>query len=332
MRKPLPFLADWEITHDCNLMCPYCHNPGHSQREPKDEELRQVLKALHKGGIRILTLTGGEPLLVGHWASLAEEANHLGLRVNLITNGTLLGAEECSMMKSLDLGWVQVSLKGSCARIHNASSGVDAFDRTVENIRHAVGAGLRVRINTTVTSLNVDDVPRIVELADHIGVRELDLTGVTPFGVAFENWGSLCPSRESLTALLRWVRCIGRPTSSRMRVTTSFIHNLGVPACSWKSIHIVVDPFGRILPCEGAGVLPIEFWSLLDKPLKQIWSDPLSPLNMFEEPKSLKGKCLSCERLSVCRGGCRIVAYSTTGDIRSPDPRCPRVEEESGEL
>ena len=36
---------------------------------------------------------------------------------------------------------------------------------------------------------------------------------------------------------------------------------------------------------------------------------------------NLKGKCHGCENLPFC-GGCRAIAYATTGDYMEEDPQC----------
>jgi radical SAM protein with 4Fe4S-binding SPASM domain len=42
--------------------------------------------------------------------------------------------------------------------------------------------------------------------------------------------------------------------------------------------------------------------------------------------------CKSCDYLDICRGGCRAVSQSVTGDIDSADPDCPFVVEYNNKL
>jgi radical SAM protein with 4Fe4S-binding SPASM domain len=35
--------------------------------------------------------------------------------------------------------------------------------------------------------------------------------------------------------------------------------------------------------------------------------------------------CDVCDYLSLCRGGCHVVAKQVLGDMKKPDPGCPTV-------
>jgi len=40
----------------------------------------------------------------------------------------------------------------------------------------------------------------------------------------------------------------------------------------------------------------------------------------------LEARCMECEFLSLCRGGCRASAYENTGRLDATDPLCPLVK------
>ncbi|MDE5613323.1 MAG: anaerobic ribonucleoside-triphosphate reductase activating protein, partial [Treponemataceae bacterium] len=78
----------------CNLRCPYCHNGDlvlHRVSAGQLVSLEQTLAHLKKRRA-VLTgfaISGGEPLLFPHLATLIAEAKSLGYNIKLDTNGTL---------------------------------------------------------------------------------------------------------------------------------------------------------------------------------------------------------------------------------------------------
>jgi pyrroloquinoline quinone biosynthesis protein E len=76
-----------------------------------------------------------------------------------------------------------------------------------------------------------------------------------------------------------------------------------------------------VLPCHLAQTLPLEFDSVRDRGLDEIWAG--SPaLQAFRGEAWMPEPCRSCDRRGVDYGGCRCQAYHLTGDLRATDPVC----------
>lgn len=75
----------------CNLNCSYCDTSWANQQDtpftPMDGE--EILKAVLETGIRNVTLTGGEPLLVPGVGEIIELLGSSGLSVEIETNGSV---------------------------------------------------------------------------------------------------------------------------------------------------------------------------------------------------------------------------------------------------
>jgi organic radical activating enzyme len=99
-----PHTCIWEITRRCNLRCIHCENQcgEPSTRELSSERLRAVARDLVRLGCQHIDITGGEPLLRPDWDELCRDFTGLGLRIALITNGTLLDQEHLD--RALDAG------------------------------------------------------------------------------------------------------------------------------------------------------------------------------------------------------------------------------------
>ncbi|HUS90915.1 MAG TPA: radical SAM protein, partial [Phycisphaerae bacterium] len=94
----LPVLSEVALTYRCNLRCRFCyaacgcHGPGaEGEGEMTAEQVVRVLEVIRRDAkVPSVSFTGGEPLLRGDLELLTAAAVRIGLRVNLITNGSLL--------------------------------------------------------------------------------------------------------------------------------------------------------------------------------------------------------------------------------------------------
>ncbi len=93
------------VTDRCDLRCTYCMPPEFDDYEPPADwlsfdELDRVARIFVALGVSRIRLTGGEPLLRGRIAELAQRLkSHAGLRdLALSTNGTQLArwARNCA--------------------------------------------------------------------------------------------------------------------------------------------------------------------------------------------------------------------------------------------
>lgn len=158
--QPVPINVSWHLWPDCNLKCTYCYAtfrdiPG---TLPEDEALR-VLDLLREAGTEKVTFVGGEPLLCPHIAALIRHAKAIGLVTMLVTNGSrLVGSLRDELVPHLD--WVSLSIDASDPVTMEAMGRGNrkflAFClRTWAELAEV--PHLRLKVNTVVTRLNLDD-------------------------------------------------------------------------------------------------------------------------------------------------------------------------------
>jgi MoaA/NifB/PqqE/SkfB family radical SAM enzyme len=161
----------------------------------------------HQAKVPSVSFTGGEPLQRTDIVRLTAEAVKIGLRVNLITNGTMLAdstlAEE---LKKSGLNSAQVSLEGPNAEIHDKLTNTPgSFEKTVKGIAALQQAGVHVHTNTTVNALNVDHLEGLVEFAaNELNLPRLSMNLIIPAGTAMSLGGGdscHCFLSNSLLAL-----------------------------------------------------------------------------------------------------------------------------------
>jgi GTP 3',8-cyclase len=174
LNRPLETLRI-SITDRCNFRCVYCmpkevYGRDHVFLERKElltlEEIARVASIFAGLGVRVVRITGGEPLVrrnVEHLVELLREIP--GLEIALTTNGALLPQKADALAKA-GLDRVTVSLDSVDDAAFRALNDVDfPVQRVLEGIDAAAAAGLRVKVNAVVKRGANDD--GIVALAEH---------------------------------------------------------------------------------------------------------------------------------------------------------------------
>ena len=98
------------------------------------------------------------------------------------------------------------------------------------------------------------------------------------------------------------------------------------------------DPAGeRVADVDYAGNVHLtQFWqgyslgNVRDRPFGAIWDDESNPVlrDLRQREDLLTGRCADCRYQSICRGGSRLRALATEGDLFAPDPQCYLTEAE----
>jgi MoaA/NifB/PqqE/SkfB family radical SAM enzyme len=118
--------AVFELTDACNQACRFCYNHFKGGAEPCSVAVpdfrmaRRTLKRLQREAkIGSISFSGGEPMLMPRIHDLILKARLGGSNVNLLTNGTLLKAEDINIIRDLGVGVVQIPLLAHRADVHD---------------------------------------------------------------------------------------------------------------------------------------------------------------------------------------------------------------------
>ncbi|MEK7861509.1 MAG: radical SAM protein, partial [Chloroflexota bacterium] len=172
-----PMLVYWEMTRACWLACRHCRAEAvltRSDRELTAHEGERLLAQITAFGRPFphLVLTGGDPLRRPDLVHLVREAKARGIGTSVSPSATIdLIPAAIDELRHAGVQSMSLSLDGSTAERHDAFRGVPGtFTTTVRAARWIREAGIRLQINTLVTSETVDDLPAIHEL-----LRGLDI-------------------------------------------------------------------------------------------------------------------------------------------------------------
>ncbi len=350
VRKPFvpgaPFLIVWDVTYACNLRCKHCYSTAGKpwKDELKTQEALKAIEVLADAGVTAIAFSGGEPLIRRDFFELAKAVRDHGMFVALATNGTLLNKENVRKLKDLGVWFVQISLDGT-KETHEAFRGIEGiYDKVVEGIKNCVEAGLITCISTTATKLNYRDIPKVMDLAEELGVQWFMLYNFIPVGRgSFEIDLSAEEKEKLLRELWNRLKSTGinfmstAPYYARVavqeesNVVPTHFYNANLPGklkvlsefiggCGCGRFYLAMRANGNIEPCV---FFPLKLANIKDfengDDFLEFWKS-----NGILEDLRNKDKieiCGECRYRYVC-GGCRARAYAYFRDYLKPDPGC----------
>ena len=335
-------LVAWETTRRCNLSCKHCR--AVAENHPYDNELDtrasfRLLEQIKEVGNPIIILTGGEPLLREDIFDIAAFGTKLGLRMVMAPNGTLITKDNAKKMKASGIKRISVSLDGSTPETHDAFRGLEnAFKNSIQGIKIAKQAGIEFQINTTITKTNLDQIPKILTLAENLGAVAHHIFLLVPTGRGKYIVDSEINAKE-YEETLNWFYDQSQKTSLQLKATcaphyyrilrqrakkdgkkVSFeSHGLDAVTrgCLAGTGFCFVSHVGRVQTC---GFLDVECGDITQQTFKDVWENS-QVFNTLRNFNNLEGKCGICEYKKVC-GGCRARAYEATGNYLAEEPLC----------
>lgn len=166
--------AKIKLLWQCNLACVFCSLPRPSAPVSR-EKVGEILRSLKSMGLIKIHFSGGEAFLHPHINQIIQDAVGLGLQVNLTSNGTLITREVARWIVDSGVHSISISLDGASAKTHDKIRGVKgAFKSTVKAIGYLAKMSKNrpvVRVNTVVTSRNVDELDSIHALLQSISEK-----------------------------------------------------------------------------------------------------------------------------------------------------------------
>ena len=313
----LPILGEVALTYRCNERCRFCYaGCGESGRdadagaELSTDEWKRVIRMLKdEAKIPFFSFTGGEPLLRPDLEELAAYARSLGLRANLITNGSLATGARAASLKAAGIDTAQVSLESPDPALHDALCGTDgAWKRTVSGIGALRGAGISVQTNSTLTRLNRESLLGLSSFLASIGVERFSMNLFIPAGRGLGADDLLLPYEEVgpvVDAVRREAHRAGRTffwySPTPYCVYNPVARGLGNKSCAAVDGLVHVNPRGEVLPCSS---WPESLGSVLELRFADIWFSERA--SYFKRKRFAPAACEGCESFVACQGACPL--------------------------
>jgi radical SAM protein with 4Fe4S-binding SPASM domain len=185
-RPKLPKFIQLEPTTRCNFNCVTCTrkklNPSRLSRDLTLEDFKIVIKQISPREVKLQGM--GEPFLNKNLHEILEEGRYKRISFTTITNGSLLH-------KYLDLipyfDSITVSIDSVDEYRFKQIRIGDSLNRIISNLELVVQEirlnkwGTKIGINSVISHLNYDEIPKLIELAFRLNLDFISIVEV-------ENW------------------------------------------------------------------------------------------------------------------------------------------------
>jgi SynChlorMet cassette radical SAM/SPASM protein ScmE len=336
-----------EITARCNLRCRYCYffnNKAVEYRDLPADEWLKFFDELGSLGVMKVTLAGGEPFIREDLPVLLDGIVRNRMRFSFLSNGALIDDEIAAFLaRTGRCEYVQVSVDGSCAEIHDSYRGKGSFEGAVRGIRTLQRQRIFVAVRVTIHKKNAHDLENIAHfLLDELGLPDFGTNSAGYMGKCCINSDEILLNikerNEAMATLLRLAtkyngrisanagpltdgRMWRRMEEARAQGKPAFYNGGRLTACGCPSNKISVRADGVIVPCNM--LAHIELGRINHDSLADIWQN--SPvLNQLRSRHTIPLTgfefCSGCQYIPYCTGNCPGLAYSITGQVNHPSP------------
>lgn len=181
-----PTGIDIELTFRCNLKCQICPQERYKQRrkaagidlakdvvpEIDTREIEALVEDVAALGVKLVTLTGGEPFLRPDLPQIVQIIKKRRLQCNILTNGLLVGENRAAEMVRAGVDTIIFSLDGP-PQVHDRIRGArGAHERVFQAVRRIQEEKKKrgvsrpyLGLNCTISALNQTSFSHLVDIA-----------------------------------------------------------------------------------------------------------------------------------------------------------------------
>jgi radical SAM protein with 4Fe4S-binding SPASM domain len=338
--KPKVASVAIELTPHCNQKCDYCYNEWREDNgsalggASTEQLLGRIDRMAAAWDIDHFTLTGGEPFARHDVFEVIERARTHGIRVQMISNGGLITEAIAARLSQLGVTYVQITLDGPDAALHEEHVGRGHFEKTLAGIRALRVHGVMVIGCIVITKKNAHRTGETLALFHSLGVRQISLSRFSPAGYAASFAAQLLCTRDELTVAFEQALpyATGQAVEGKMHLAVT----MPVPPCAVEverfapiqfgvcpigtsAQELALGPDGKLRNCTLHRAAIGGVADVLDPAVDL--RDLLRAPEITEYRRKSPEFCAGCLHEKTCAGGCGAAAEWVLGDARAtPDP------------
>lgn len=353
-----PNSIDISLTGRCNLKCRYCfyNNEMVALKDLPTERWLSFFQEIGELAVQRVTLSGGEVFTRPDLFELIDGIISNRMRYSILTNGTLITEKTIKAFETgrrrLRLDYIQVSIDGSSAEIHDKSRPPKSFNHALRGLKLLVKAKLPVTVRVTINRHNINDLENIAALLlDDIGLSSFSTNEAEQMGTARCNGQNInltveerMQARSTLTKLnKRYNNCI-KGNAGPLAIERHF-HEIEMAiqqgktklpgrgtlsSCGGVFTKMAILHDGTMTPCN---MLPsLSMGKIGSTSLQEAWRHHPS-INVVRQRRQIPLKslpaCNKCNYSSFCGGGCPATVMVKYGKLNEIDPSfCYRLQHE----
>jgi len=325
------------LTEGCNLACRHCWLSPKLQTHDRIypvlpvELFRSILHHAVPLGLKVVKLTGGEPLMHPHILEILDVIKEFNLGLTIETNGILCTPELAKKIASFNKPSISVSIDGADAETHESIRGIPGcFDKAINGIRTLVDAGLKPQVIFTLMQSNKNQIEPVVRLAESLKAGSVKFNIVQPTGrgeMVIDSGQAL--KVEELIETGKWISDnLSKPVKIKLffDLPAAFrpLSRMygedgdGCASCSILKILGVLADGSYALCGIGNHIPELVFGNAREDDLSEIWNNSPVLLELREGiPSRFEGICGKCHMKRVCRASCIAQNYYLSNSLWS---------------
>jgi len=329
------FGFQWHITDRCDQRCKHCYIHADSNHENCIEmDFPQICKTFdfclqfcEKYSFHpCFYITGGDPLLHPDFWKLAKKIKDHNLPYAILGNPYHLNEKVCEELHESGCTVYQMSIDG-LRQTHDFIRRKGSFDETLKKIPVLKKAGIKAVIMTTVSDLNIYQVPDIMDIVARNGASGFSFARYCPTDHTRGNGITPEQYRELFAKCDEKIKELKQKKSSTIFVKKDHLWKLydyeqgnisladQKGGCSCGESQLSILPTGDIWACRR--VKDSLVGNVYTDSPETVWLDKMEYYRQFNKFE----KCSGCNLLNICRG-CPAVSRSVTGNFYGKDPQC----------
>lgn len=163
------------LTLRCNAKCFMCNLKEMLNKDKQEMSVEKIDSFLRevKGFKPSIVLFGGEPLIRTDFIDILKKVKKYNLSCGIFTNGLLFNPDKVKEIIKLKMNYIAFSLQG-IGKKHDEIVGIKgAYEKMIKVIREFTkykNRKTKVILHTTISESNLDELGKIVELGEKLGV------------------------------------------------------------------------------------------------------------------------------------------------------------------
>lgn len=326
------------VTTGCNLRCKYCfeENSQFNNHYEKNMSVKTALIAAQKYLDYLenehidspqVIFYGGEPLV--NWLVVKEVVKFMAsknskIKFNIVTNGTLINKEIASFIAQYDIE-VGISLDGP--KTINDTNRVfripekSVYDSVMEKIKLLQDNQVRYGLSITISEHLLERKEEVIEWIKNANLSSV-FYNLYHYGEKTDKWEKLynnmsdylIESYDNVAHLGIADGRINRKIDSLLDQRFKFSDCAAVGANQ-----LTIKPNGDVIICHGyVKTNKYVLGNIKDQSISKLINHPQSNMWINNAP-IYNDKCINCEALYICGGGCSMQSEALFGGIENVD-------------
>jgi len=319
----------FEITQRCNHDCIFCYNIWKCKKYPKGEinleEWKNLIRKLKdETKVKLISLSGGEPLLRNDVVELVNFMTSEKIFSNLITNGSLITEKIAKDCVDAGISIIEIALLSSKEKVYKKMTRSNDFKKTLEGIANVKQFDGKLVTVIVATKYNIKDVSETVEMAIALGSDAVMFNRFNVGGMGIKYMNELLPSVQELKNAFQILNKMseeyGITITSSVPVQPCLIDmnefdklKFGYCPSGNDKSYFTVDSLGNIRVCNHSSTI---IGNLKKQTFREIYENTF--VDKFKQV--IPEFCTDCNMKEICRGGCKASAEVCFGCVECNDP------------